>query len=590
MRLVLDRIEIPGSGSVPLSRPPTATDGTDGFAIGITPTGSWHAASTLESEGWSWWVARDDARIEPLRSAALVFRVVDVSGQLRMLRHGYQSWSPSDVATFGVDHDRSLVPGSVELIRAINQADQRVVEFDDELRSEWVTVLIDGANEPVLLGFDGGDRHDGTFRLRTGPTGIELCCEAFMGDVVLVDGERRDLHEVLIVHGGSADRLLAAWAEVVGSRGHARVGAAHQVGWCSWYHYFHDLTQDDITANLQRADDWPFDVFQIDDGFQSAIGDWLTTNEKFPAGIEALAVSIASRGRRPGLWLAPFLCAPDSVVAREHPEWLARDLAGEPLVNMYNAPWGGGRDGLMYGLDTTQVAVQEHLRSLAATLVEMGYTYLKLDFTFAPSFDGVWSDRSFTPAQRVRAGFDAIRAGAGNDTFLLGCGVPLANSVGVVDGNRIGADVAPAWSLAQEVPFLAGYSGTQPATRHAWAATATRSFMHRRFWLNDPDCVMLRSAQTELSSAAAETWARAVGVSGGMVLVSDDLSLLGDPARSMLEESIELSRRADDAARVGDGASCPDLLDGAEPTQLRSAAGELRVSLDDGGSRFSTIG
>jgi alpha-galactosidase len=593
MRLILDRIDIPGSGSVPLSRPPTPSDGTDGFAIGITPTGSWPVArssSGIDATGWSWWVARDDARVEPLRSVRLVFRVVDISGRLRMLRHGYQSWSPSDVVVFGEARDRSFAPGSVELIRAINQADQRVAEIADELRSEWVTVLVDDTNEPALVGFDGGNLHDGTLRLRTGPTGVELCCEAFMGDAVLAEGERRELHQVLIAHGQSADRLLAAWADVVGSRGNARVSASHQVGWCSWYHYFHDVTQDDITANLERADDWPFDVFQVDDGFQSAIGDWLTTNEKFPMGLEPLASSIALRGRRPGLWLAPFLCAPDSTIAREHPDWLARGFDGEPLLNMFNPPWGGGRDGLMYGLDTTLSEVQEHLRSLAAAVVAMGYTYLKLDFTFSPSFDGVWSDRSLTPAQRVRAGFEAIRAGAGDDTFLLGCGVPLAHSVGIVDGNRIGADVAPAWSLSSDVPMLSGYSGTQPATRHAWAATATRSFMHRRLWLNDPDCVMLRSQQTALSADAARTWARAVGVSGGMVLVSDDLALLDESARVLLDESIELSRCADHAAGFGEVAIAPDLLDGVEPTRLLSAAGELRVQMDDGSSVFSSIG
>ena len=54
---------------------------------------------------------------------------------------------------------------------------------------------------------------------------------------------------------------------------------------------------------------------------------------------------------------------------------------------------------------------------------------------------------SLTPAQRVRAGYEAMRRGAGDDTFILGCGVPLANVVGVVDANRIGQDVAPLWTL-----------------------------------------------------------------------------------------------------------------------------------------------
>jgi alpha-galactosidase len=350
------------------------------------------------------------------------------------------------------------------------------------------------------------------------------------------------------------------------------------------------VTRADIDFNLALSDDWPFDVFQVDDGFQSAIGDWLTVSERFGGDLPSMAAAIATRGRRPGLWLAPFLAAPDSRVATEHPEWLARDPNGEPLLNMFNPPWEGGRDGFMYGLDTTRDDVREHLRELGATLIDMGFTYLKLDFTFSPSFDGMWSDASCTPAQRVRAGFDAIRAGVGDDVFLLGCGVPLSNSVGVVDANRIGADVAPAWSLGPVEPFLAGYAGTQPARRHAWSATAIRSFLHRRVWVNDPDCVMLRTRETELTPEAARTWARAVGVSGGMVIVSDDLALLDGEARSVLDEAIALSRMADDAARAGDVAVCPDLLDGPEPHRLRSAAGDLVVELVDGASTFRSAG
>ena len=579
MRLVIDRIEGSGDDGSPWAVAADGTRSTEGFVTDVECDGR------MSMERWRWSIARDGAATS-IRSVRLVLRVVDVVGRLRMLRHGYQSWSPSDVAVFGEDRDRSLAPGSIELIRAINQADQRVVEHADELRSEWFTVLIDDTQEPVLVGFDGGDRHDGTLRLRTGPTGVELCCEAFFGDLVLTSGERRELHDLLVGTEASVDQLLADWATIVGRRGGARIDAPFQVGWCSWYHYFHDVTRADIDANLSLADPWPFDVFQVDDGYQSAIGDWLTVGGRFGGDLESMATAIERKGRTPGLWLAPFLAAPDSRVATEHPEWLARGLDGEPLPNMFNPPWNGGRDGLMYGLDPTVPEVREHLRTLAATVVAMGYRYLKLDFTFSPSFDGVWADRSFTAAQRVRAGFDAIRAGAGDDVLLLGCGVPLSNSVGVVDANRIGADVAPSWNRTSDESMLSGYAGTQPATRHAWSATATRSFMHRRLWLNDPDCVMLRSEHTDLTPDAAHTWARAVGVSGGMVLVSDDLSLLGVEARAMLDEAIALGRVADEAARSGSVAVAPDLLDRAEPTRLRSVAGELEVDLADGRSRF----
>ena len=56
-------------------------------------------------------------------------------------------------------------------------------------------------------------------------------------------------------------------------------------------------------------------------------------------------------------------------------------------------------------LDTTNPAVLDHLEQLARALVDMGWHYLKLDFTFAPSLAATdWHDPAQTPAERVRAG------------------------------------------------------------------------------------------------------------------------------------------------------------------------------------------
>src|SRR5690606_21456252 len=158
-------------------------------------------------------------------------------------------------------------------------ADQRPVP-DGELRSEWVTVVADGGGEAVLVGFDGGPRHDGIIRVRRSDGGVEVVTAAVLGDAVLAPGERRALRDVVVDDGGGdarttdAPALLARWAADVGDRHHARVDAPFQVGWCSWYHYFHDITEAALLDNLGRAGDWPFDVFQLDDGYQSAIGDW----------------------------------------------------------------------------------------------------------------------------------------------------------------------------------------------------------------------------------------------------------------------------------------------------------------------------
>ncbi len=117
-----------------------------------------------------WSVANRGDRPVSVRSVALVFAVVDAVAPLRMFRNGYQSWTPSGVAVFGLDRDPSAAPGSIELARGVHHADQSVAR-PGELRSEWVTVLQAAGSAPLLVGFDGGDRHDGTLRLRDGDVG-----------------------------------------------------------------------------------------------------------------------------------------------------------------------------------------------------------------------------------------------------------------------------------------------------------------------------------------------------------------------------------------------------------------------------------
>lgn len=558
----------------------------------VTRLGPLELTAALTQTGVEWSVANRGDDAVRVRGVALVFELVDVVVPLRMFRNGYQSWSPSAVATLGADVDPSAV-ADFEFLQATQHADQRRAR-DGELRSEWVTVLADagstGSEHPLLIGFDGGHRHDGTFRLRPNGGSVELWAEAHLGDALVEPGEERHLHRLVLDDGGEGDASskLAGWATLVGSRNGARVRAPYRVGWCSWYQYFHDVTEEHLRTNLALAADWPFEVFQLDDGFQRAIGDWLTTNDKFPSGLDAIASSIAAAGRIPGLWLAPFLVAPDSEVATLHPEWIARNVVAGvdrgPLRTWWNPGWAGGEDGFMYGLDTTHPEAAAHLESVAAALVDAGFTYLKLDFTFSPSVDGGYADPSCTPAERVRAGFDAIRRGAGDDAFLLGCGVPLANVVGVVDANRIGPDVAPTWALEPSEEIIKGYLGMQPSTQHAFVNTLARAFMHRRLWLNDPDCLMLRTEDTHLTQAALRTWAHTVALSGGLALVSDDLALLDADARRLLDEVTALGRASDDDALLDNGACCPDLLDRCPPSQLVAAGWVLEAEPSAGAS------
>jgi Melibiase len=323
----------------------------------------------------------------------------------------------------------------------------------------------------------------------------------------------------------------------------------------------------------------PSTCFQLDDGYQRAIGDWLDTNERFPSGVAGVAAEIAASGRTPGLWLAPFLAAPGSEVARRHPEWLAQAPAGDGFaIGMYHDAWGG----VMAALDTTRPEVLDHLTATTAALVDAGYRYLKLDFTFSAAMPGRYADPTRTPAERVRAGYDAVRRGAGDEVFVLACGAPIGAVVGSVDAMRVGADVAPWWTAPPGRGELQpGYEETTPATRNAFVNTCTRSFMHRRLWSNDPDCVMLRRDGTQLSETAATAWGDTVGCSGGLVLVSDDLARRAGATASSTSRA-----RPESSGPVVGRASIlrPAAADESDPSSPKAAAtaalGACRSAVD----------
>jgi alpha-galactosidase len=526
---------------------------------------------TLGGDHLAWHVT--NASATSIAIDAIRFEWQEPAGaRVRVFANGYQSWSPTGVRRLDDDEDASRHPGTFPFIRAVHHADPAVLGAR-ALRSELVTVVdLDRHDRLLCVGFDGGARHSGTVHVRPGEPGTVIVgVEAWLGGAELPPGSTRELHGAHVTSGDDAPALLDAWATRAGEQERARVDAPYFVGWCSWYYYFHQVTEDAVMRNLACCDDWPFDLFQVDDGFQHEIGDWLTTNERFPSGVEGMARAIADRDVCPGLWLAPFIAAPASNVAAAHPEWFAREHDRDaPLMGMYHPEWGG----VMWGLDTTREDVFEHLAGTAHRLVEMGYRYLKLDFTFSAAVPGRYHDPTRTPAERVRAGYDAIRSGAGDDTVILACGCPLGAVVGVADAMRIGPDVAPWWEVQPASNALPGYEHAAPATRNAWASTLARSFMHRRMWSNDPDCVMLRTDDTQLTPDAARAWAYAAALGGGLALVSDDLTKLGPAARALLDEVITIGRAADRAARAGPAPRCNDLLEHPTPEQL-TAGGTL---------------
>jgi alpha-galactosidase len=323
---------------------------------------------------------------------------------------------------------------------------------------------------------------------------------------------------------GRVESLLENYGLLAATGNKVTVSAWNPVGWSSWYQYFTNLRWEDVEKNLKIGREiFPFEVFQIDDGYEKDIGDWLETKAGFRS-LPELARLIKSYGYVAGIWTAPFSAAETSSLYLMHPEWMVAE-EGRPK-ECYKG-WGKR----IYALDTTHPEVKSWLAETFSALKKMGFDYFKIDFLFAAAMPGRRA-KSVTPVQAYREGLETVRHAVGK-SFVLGCGAPLLPSLGWVEGMRIGEDTAPCWDTGR-----GAFQGAN--AYYALKNSLMRSFMHRRWWLNDPDCLLLRSQDIELTPEERELYALVAGALDNMIIESDDLSLVDEAGRQLLQKAISL--------------------------------------------------
>jgi alpha-galactosidase len=62
-----------------------------------------------------------------------------------------------------------------------------------------------------------------------------------------------------------------------------------------------------------------------------------------------------------------------------------------------------------------------------------------------------------------------------------------------------------------------------PSLRNAVRHTLNLSSLHQRWWWNDPDCLLVRDTDTHLTETEVQSAVTLVGLSGGLLVSSDDL-------------------------------------------------------------------
>ena len=430
---------------------------------------------------------------------------------LLFYRTGWQSWSPTGTVMLQKDE----LPSGPPVVSPIIQP-----PHDSELNSPWAAAIRGKSSATLFIGFLTAINQLCTIRLAKNGS-VWASCHL---EGILLEKGATETSELLYLNFGNDEvDLLKNYANETAKNMGARRNKPIVTGWCSWYQFFSQVHEKDILQTVKYLKELKqkneIQVVQLDDGYEAEFGDWLMVNEKFPKGLSWLVKQIKRAGFTPGLWMAPFAVSPDSTLFEQHPDWIVRGEDGEPLQTWSGFDW----DQQLYGLDCTHPEVQVWLRNTFETVVyKWGFEYLKLDFLCCGALRGLRFDRSTTSVQAYRKGIKLIREIVG-DRYLLGCGAPLLPSVGLIDGMRIGCDIAHFWDSDEKDKFK-----VWPSASNAIRNTIGRYWMHTRFWQNDPDCLIMRDTDNQLTEVEVQTWAALVGLSGGQIILSDSISDLGE--------------------------------------------------------------
>lgn len=326
-------------------------------------------------------------------------------------------------------------------------------------------------------------------------------------------------------------------------------------GYTSWYNYYNMISEAQLIRDLNGLSEIGrrADIFQIDDGYQTAVGDWTSLKTgKFPNGMKYLTDKIHAKGYMAGLWLAPFNAQKKSEVSLKHPDWLIKNPDGKPQIGCI--AWGGA-----YTLDFYNPEVRAYIKKFFKVIFdEWNFDMVKLDFLYSVCLT---PRRNKSRGTIMTEAMEFLRECVG-DKIILGCGVPLFPAFGLVDFCRISCDMGKSF----KDPFYLKHTNQEIfCTRNAMNNTIFRRHLDGRAFVNDPDVFYLREcnlkgkdkfttskSKLKFTEGQKMLLAEINSTCGNVLFVSDNVGGYGAEQKRTLEWMFEPTKRVVKDAKYED--------------------------------------
>jgi alpha-galactosidase len=274
-----------------------------------------------------------------------------------------------------------------------------------EKRPDWVLPLAPGFKQANFMGMNASDYGGGTpvsdvwrrdaglavGHLELSPKLVSLPVEMadaghasvaveYRHDQVLAPGETMKTFRTFVaVHRGDYFQALRDYRDAMIARGvhfDAAPDSAFGPIWCAWG-YGRKMTPSQLFGTLPVVRKLGFTWVTLDDGWQTAQGDWFLDPHKYPRGdadMRALVDKIHAAGFKAQLWWAPLAADPGSQLARKHPEMLLLNADGSKQVISYWNSW--------YLCPADPAVIEYHRAIVVKAMRDWGFDGLKLDGQF----------------------------------------------------------------------------------------------------------------------------------------------------------------------------------------------------------------
>ena len=276
----------------------------------------------------------------------------------------------------------------------------------------------------------------------------------------------------------------------------------------TWYNYEDKIDEKIITDDVKALSN-AFNLFIIEDGYQSKIGDWKYIDlEKFPNGLKSIVNKIHEKGAKAGIWIAPFIVQAESRIVKERPWWL-KAVNGKPVK--CGANWGG-----FYALDFYNDEARKYVQECLNFYKDMGFDCFKLDYLYAvslPLYDG--KNRSQVAYESYKFLRDIL-----GDKIIIGAGCNMAPSFGLFDYVKVGPNISLEWDDAW---ISKKAHRERNSTRVAIVNTLYRSIFNGKVFMNDPDIILIKK-ESKLTPEQQESLSMINVLFGSNLAISEDLT------------------------------------------------------------------